>query len=176
LDASPVLGFITVLSEEGSYLGGYLIANVWGRPLEFRLTTTVKLNRIQHILYGATLKSHVFADVIGKALVAKASQSPTVLITDCEALLDLRLEFETPVAWLAEANDVLAGSLQAGGAGVMKTPSGLILCHPRFTKDAQPIRDALGAAQTLTDLSEPFTRVREALAEARKMGVTARGA
>src|SRR5262245_11160690 len=32
------LGFLTVLHEASGYLGGYLVTNQWGRPLEFRLS------------------------------------------------------------------------------------------------------------------------------------------
>ena len=49
------LGFLTVLNEPSGYLGGYLVTNVWGRPLEFRLSTAVQPNRVQQILYGSTL-------------------------------------------------------------------------------------------------------------------------
>src|SRR5262249_11542133 len=31
----PTLGFLTVLQEASGYLGGYLVTNLWGRPLEF---------------------------------------------------------------------------------------------------------------------------------------------
>src|SRR4051812_10940115 len=32
------LGFLVVLNDNG-YLGGYLVTNAWGRPLEFRLSS-----------------------------------------------------------------------------------------------------------------------------------------
>src|SRR5438067_13712587 len=40
--APPHLGFLTVLPEAGGFLGGYLVTNLWGRPLEFRLSTVVQ--------------------------------------------------------------------------------------------------------------------------------------
>ena len=53
------LGFLTVLREANGYLGGYLVVNGWGRPLEFRLTSAVQPNRVQQILYGGTLEPYV---------------------------------------------------------------------------------------------------------------------
>src|SRR5262245_2979446 len=35
------LGFLTILRESSGHLGGYLVTNQWGRPLEFRLSTTL---------------------------------------------------------------------------------------------------------------------------------------
>src|SRR4051812_23734213 len=49
------LGFLSVLQENGGFLGGYLVTNYWGRPVEFRLSTAVQPNRVQQILYGPTL-------------------------------------------------------------------------------------------------------------------------
>ena len=176
MTATPNLGFVTVLAEGSAYLGGYLITNTWGRPLEFRLTTVVQPNRVQHILYGTTLKPYIYADVIGKALVGKSNLPSQLLITDCEPLLDLRLHLETPVAWLAERDDALALSLEQSGAGVQPTAAGLLLCHPRYAADAASIREVLDQVGETADLGEPFSRIREALLEARKMGVVARGA
>src|SRR5437588_8117327 len=39
------LGFLTIVQENGSYQGGYLVTNLWGRPLEFRLSSAVQPNR-----------------------------------------------------------------------------------------------------------------------------------
>jgi hypothetical protein len=174
--ASPTLGFITVLIDGGAYVGGYLITNAWGRPLEFRLSTSVQPNRAQQILYGSTLKPYICADLIGKALLTKSNLPTQILLTDCEPLLDLRLQVETPLAWLARPDDELAGSLERSGAGVRTSDANLLVCHPRFTEDARPIRGILDQVPNGADLNEPFCRIRDALQEARKMGVTARGA
>src|SRR5207302_4786717 len=95
------LGFLTVLHEASGYLGGYLVTNQWGRPLEFRLSTAVQPNRVQQILYGGTLLSYVCADLIGKTLVDKTGAAVQILVTDTPAALDLRLRVETPVYWVA---------------------------------------------------------------------------
>ena len=39
------LGFLTVFAEGTGFLGGYLVTNSWGRPIEFRLSTAVQPNR-----------------------------------------------------------------------------------------------------------------------------------
>ena len=71
------LGFLTVLHDPTGGLGGYLVTNAWGRPLEFRLTTAVQPNRVQQILYGPTLTEYLHADLIGKTLVEKTATQPT---------------------------------------------------------------------------------------------------
>jgi hypothetical protein len=168
------LGFLTVLHEPTGYLGGYLVTNTWGRPLEFRLSTAVQPNRVHHILYGGTLQPYVCADLIGKALVDKTATAVQLLVTDSEPVLDLRLKVAVPVVWLAAADDPLGAALTAGGACVRPAGDGRgpLLCHPRFPGDVPAVQELLGRLDESLDLAEPLGRIREAIAEARKMGVT----
>src|SRR5260221_11494922 len=101
LDTTPNLGFLTVLHENAGYLGGYLVTNGWGRPLEFRLSTAVQPNRVQQILYGATLKPYIYADLIGKTLVEKCGTAAALIITDCAPALEWRQCIATPSACLS---------------------------------------------------------------------------
>jgi hypothetical protein len=170
------LGFLTILHDVNGYAGGYLVTNSWGRPLEFRVSTVVQPNRVQQILYGSTLQSYVCADLIGKALVEKSSLVPKYILTDCEAVVDLRLSVDIPVVWLAAADDPLAEDLVEEGTCVRPAADGHgpILCHPRFPRDVAVVRDWLEQLDGSLDLTEPFDRIREAMSEARKMGVTSR--
>jgi hypothetical protein len=167
------LGFLTVLHEAGGYLGGYLVTNGWGRPLEFRLSSAVQPNKVQQILYGPTLEPYVCADLIGKTLVDKAGAPAQLVVTDREAALDLRLKLEAPVVWLAppEAAETVEAGLTVRPASNGRGP---VVCHPRFPGDAATARALLEPLDGLLDLTEPFVRIREAIAEARKMGVTNR--
>src|SRR5437762_765396 len=112
------LGYLTVLHEPTGYLGGYLLTNNWGRPLEFRLSTAVQPNRVQQILYGSTLQPYICSDLIGKTLVDKTSMAAQLILTDRPSALDLRLRVEVPVLWLAAADDPQAAGLADAGAGV----------------------------------------------------------
>jgi hypothetical protein len=156
--ATPLnLGFLTVLQEATGYVGGYLVTNGWGRPLEFRLSTAVQPNRVQQILYAGTLRAYICADLIGKTLVDKAGVAAQLLVTDTEPVLELRPRVEVPVVWV-------------GGGDV---DSGLGF-HPRFPSDAAAVRELLAGLDGTIDLAEPFARIREAISEARKMGVANR--
>jgi hypothetical protein len=143
--------------------------------LEFRLTSAVQPNRVQQLLYGATLHGYVCADLIGKTLVDKAAMALQLIVTDREAVLDLRLRVEVPVVFVAGAEDARGTALAAEGAGVLPAAAGRgpLVCHPRFLSDVPAARELLGRAEGL-DLAEPFERIRGAIAEARKLGVTGR--
>jgi hypothetical protein len=156
IPATPTLnvGFLTVIHEPAGFLGGYLVTNQWGRPLEFRLSTPVQPNRVQQILYAETLGPYICGDLIGKTLVEKTSAPVYVVVTDTEAALDLRQRLEIPV--------------------ILLVPSQSAKSHPRFPEDGPVVEQVLERVQGSFDLSEPFNRIREAMVEARKMGVSNR--
>src|SRR5256885_15292316 len=88
------LGFLSVLQEANGYVGGYLVTNRWGRPLEFRLTSAVQPNRVQQVLYGDTLPAYVCGELIGRTLIEKTATPAALIITDNPLALDLRLRLE----------------------------------------------------------------------------------
>jgi hypothetical protein len=169
------LGFLTVYQDAGAFVGGYLVTNQWGRPLEFRLTSALQPNRVQQILYGSTLTSYVSAELIGRTLVDKTGAAVQLIVTDREVVLDLRLKLDLPVLWLAPVDDARASAMAAAGAAVSSATAGRgpVLCHPHFLAEVPVARELLSKADGL-DLAEPFIRIREAVGEARKMGVTGR--
>jgi hypothetical protein len=166
------LGFLAVLQEGSGYLGGYLVTNVWGRPLEFRLSSAVQPNKVQQILYANTLAPYLCGDLIGKTLVEKASVPVQLVVTTCEWALDLRLKLEIPVVWL-----VAVGETVVDPALVVPLANhrGSLVCHSRHPGDVETVRQLLETVGPL-DLAEPFGRIREAISEARKMGVANRAA
>ena len=56
-----------------------------------------------------------------------------------------------------------------------RAASGLLL-PTRFVTDRATVTSLLDRVDTAVELSEPFARIREAISEARKMGVTSRAA
>jgi hypothetical protein len=168
--ASWNLGFLTIVHEPAGYLGGFLVTNQWGRPLEFRLSTAVLPNRVQQILYGKTLQPYLCAELIGKTLIDKTTTQVQVLVTDQETVLPLRQQLSIPVGWIKNEDE----ESTADGPECERHASAL-LAHAQFPQD-QPVltelEERLGEA---FDLAEPFARIREAIGEARKMGVTSRG-
>jgi hypothetical protein len=178
IQASPkpngplALGFLAVLQEPTGWLGGYLVTNAWGRPLEFRLTTAVQPNRVQTALYGTTLSEYLHADVIGKTLVEKTGTKPDLIVTDSPPALALRSRIEIPVISLALQSGTLAETVSLAHAR-SATPLYVSL---RFESDREAIARLLDRVDPAVDLAEPFARIREAVGEARKMGVTNRAA
>jgi hypothetical protein len=158
------LGFLTIVQEGLSFVGGYFVTNNWGRPLEFRLSSAVQPNKVQQILYGPTLEPYVCADLIGKALVEKAGVPVRIVITDREAVLELRRKVEAVVAWLTPPGATVSPC--AVLARPVTAEQGALVCHADHPQDAAVLQEIL--KHLTIDLAEPFARVRDALNEARR--------
>lgn len=153
-------GFLTVVDSPAHGLfGGYLLVDAAGRPLEFHCTAPVKVSRAQAILYGPTLHGHLHGRQIGGALLAEGGVAPVVVLTDQEAMLQVRPHTSLPVALVRKGDGPAdpAGFL-VGAAHVGPTAGDPV----RQTA----IRDRLAELGSAVDLCEPFERIRAALDEA----------
>lgn len=176
-NAPPLhLGFLTMLTGDGGTLGGYLVTNLWGRPLEFRLSSPVRPNKVQQILYGPTLGIYINAELIGKTLVEKTATPARIIMTDQRDVLELRRLVDVPVFWVAPSDNNEAAAMAAVGLAVRDAGPGhgAILTHPDFADDVAIGQDLFHRVGAGLDVNEPFLRVREAVVEARKMGVSQR--
>ena len=81
------MGFLTEIRiGERGYVGGLLVTNHLGRPLEFQCTAPVKPNRTQEILYGPTLVTFLLAELIGRTLVEKIGVKPHLVLVDARLI------------------------------------------------------------------------------------------
>lgn len=166
----PQIGFLTILHEPAGLVGGYLLTNHWGRPLEFRHTTAVQPNRVHEILYGPTLLQYLHADLIGKTLIEKSSTRPTLIVTDSRPALAVGSRVLLPVIAVNKTAEPMA-DLAEFRHGRSRVP---LLCQKsELIPELTAILDRLDAS---IDLAEPFTRLHEALFEARKLGGNQRAA
>lgn len=187
MDAAPAkalaaFGFLTVLeSAEHGLFGGYLVLSPQGRPLEFRCSTPVAASRAQEILYGPTLRPYLFAEVIGRALVAGAELDAAVILTDQPDMLPLALLRHEEILLVQEANvgattfSLSASSTDAASDVELAEPSSSasliingceIIASPVSTKLSGEIAALLEPLAANVYLAEPFQRIRAALTEA----------
>src|SRR5579871_5685919 len=93
------LGFLTAIeTPDNGYVGGLLVTNHFGRPLEFQCTVPVRPNATQTMLYGPTLAPFLLGELIGGTLVEKAGVKPQLILTDRAHILELRNHIDQPVA------------------------------------------------------------------------------
>jgi hypothetical protein len=186
--SSQVFGFLTVVDDaDHGLLGGYLALNAAGRPLEFHCTAPVKASRAQEILYGPTLAPYLQGELIGGALVNRVKTAPLLLCTDQGATMSVRRVCQSPVVLVlpAESSTPTAGerrsslhdpteSLQSDasqtlGQRLISFPLGvnLVAVTAAYERDRREVEQVCQSLIADLDLQEPFSRIREALQEAR---------
>ncbi len=185
--SQDALGFLTIIEhEQQGLVGGYLILNPTGRPLEFHCTAPIKANRAQQILFGPTLDSYLYGEQIGQTLIGKGSVAPFAICTDVELALSVRDYVALPLALVLAAERPSAGgaddeasrSISNRVDSAHRQPAHLTsfsIGRNRLAVPAHRDEDRQAIALRLDrlagfDLSEPFERIREAVVEAHKGG------
>lgn len=160
-----LFGFISVVDlGDATWIGGYLLLNPLGRPVEFHCTEPVKANRAQQILYGETLPAFICSEQIGRALVENSQLKPTMILTDQEAALALRDLSGIPMAWLSsESPERIRSDLISLSLGGL--PAFMDSMH---ADDQATLHETLEQVVSKWDLQEPFERIREAVSELQK--------
>jgi hypothetical protein len=185
-DAKPptALGFLTVLEhQQQGLVGGYLILNTAGRPLEFHCTAPVKPSRAQQILFGPTLEPYLYGEQIGQTLLAKGSMKPLAVCTNVEAVLSVRDFVSLPIALVLRADEQVTqdesretfeslvwrvdAPRSAPHLNTFAIGRNTLAVPPDRAADRQAIAGRMEALAEF-DLSEPFERIREAVEEAHK--------
>jgi hypothetical protein len=162
------LGFLTAVEvPERGFVGGLLVTNHCGRPLEFQCTVPVKPNSTQEILYGPTLEPFVLGELIGGTLVEKAGVKPQLILTDREQILELRNHIDRPVGLVAKAGG--EGS-PPDGVPMLSIGRQKVRFHPAHVEDHETVARDSTQIPADADLAEPFERVREALQETLRNG------
>ena len=160
------LGFLSVVElPSAGYVGGLLVTNQLGRPLEFQCTTPVRPNRTQEILYGPTLRPFLLADLIGKTLFERLTVKPTAILVSDADFLALRPHLAAPVAVVCDKE-----SSQTS----MKLGQQWLRFHDEHVDaDRTAMKEAGSIIVADCDLREPIDRIREALEETLKAGAAA---
>ena len=176
-----VIGFLTVVQDSQDHLiGGYLVLNSSGRPLEFHCTAPVRPNRAQTILYGPTLKPYLYGEQIGSTLIEKAGTKASVVLTDLRAAMTVRGHIGLPVALVCGAAEgavmegpVMEGAVAGSDDGLFQQSlRTMVIGEATLAIDAQHPEDLARTEAALTglasplDLLEPFDRIRKAIGEA----------
>jgi hypothetical protein len=179
------LGFLTAVEvADRGYVGGLLVTNRFGRPLEFQCTSPVQPNRMQEILYGPTLLPYVLAELIGTTLLEKVGIKPHLVLTEQEQLLELRSQISIPVALVKNAatisetaHDEMQPVCEAPVAAALpetrrelRLGRQFLRFHDSHAADRETVAAGATSVPAEADLCEPFTRVREALEETTRAG------
>jgi hypothetical protein len=165
-------GYLVVrVGDDGTYVGGLMVTDRHGLPLDFRYTDAIKPTRLQKALYGGVLDRYLRSEVVLRTLLGALSEKPTLLLVEDDRLLDE----EVPGITVLSASPSRADRLGARGEIREESP-GVFLVQaddeqsplrvavaPEANGAAAAATEALVALAETMDLLEPADRVRRAL-------------
>lgn len=168
------IGYVLSLSVADSvFMGGAMVTDASGLPLEFRYTEPVRATKLQRVLYGDVLEKYIHGDVIAANLVGRLEQKPDLFLVSDPALLMVLDAAGRKAAALLPAR---VPPLKEYGAQQDGTEGEFFL---QLTDSGSPLRVRLGgavdaarraeAARVLTDAGrtmdvlEPLARIETAV-------------
>ena len=80
------LAYFVAMKEGGSYLGGLLLTDTAGIPLDFRYTEPITPTKLQSVLYGKALEPHLKEEVIQKTLLKELKGTPDLFVLEASEL------------------------------------------------------------------------------------------
>lgn len=171
------LVFIDSVSfEDGKAIrGAILVTDDLTRPLEFRCTSPIRPTKLQTILYGQSLESHILCELVGLPLFRAITGGARIVIIRKKQLLLLRPRIEAPVVWLGThgESEVPSGGSDGGDSPLITSTSGkfepvIVSGPPEYASETQEARKKLQEIFERNDLMEPFERMRIALEQVHK--------
>ncbi len=171
------LGYLLVSSPlPNVFIGGLMVTDGRGLPLEFRYTEPIQPTKIQQVLYGQVLSAYIKREVILETLLRNLESQFKCLLVEDEHLVDypakgytiLRLAStkSSPIGNVGHKQNIAPGEVL-----LQVTPEGSpIRLHTRKPAKDEPTQDPgsdpiqllLEAGQGM-DITEPLKRVEKAL-------------
>jgi len=173
MDDGKRLAYFVAIKEGASYLGGLLITNSIGIPLDFRYTEPITPTKLQSLLYGRALEPHIKGEVIQKALMKEVKSPPDLMFVQASDLADDFAGAQYPILSIQRTQDP---PLDSHGTFLRHSPRELSVQigesgHPLRVLFPQGVEEGVQESVIKTiaeagyqiDLAEPMERVLGAL-------------
>jgi hypothetical protein len=166
------VGYFLHLKLEEKHMGGIMVTNQIGIPLEFKYTEPVAATKLHRILYGSVLDKYLHETVIRDRLAKELQSAPSYFITTYDekeflgALADKEM---MAIQKYALPPQELSGSFTRirEKEAIVELEGDAIFLRLAFSTDDEKIQNAMVAwlqetARTM-DVLEPLERISTAL-------------
>ena len=163
------VGYFCHLGLEGRHLGGILVTNEIGVPLEFKYTEPIALNRLQRTLYGAALERYLHETVTRDPLARELHSDPKCIIAgfeEKEYLCTFAGREMIALQGIRSASSETGGAFARSREALIMTDEGHGLRAAFSTSDEAVQQDIIAWLQGISrtmDLLEPLERLKAAL-------------
>lgn len=161
-----LIGYFKIYIENEKYIGGIMITDNRGIPLEFKYTEPVEPTKIQKVLYGDVLEKYLREEVIMTNLISKVEKKPILYFVDNDENLYLdNISVEEVILIKSTQLNALK---EVDTFQHLKDDEYVIQLkstkHPvRVKTEEEGILDKIISLKMECDISEPLNRIEEAL-------------
>lgn len=172
-DVNLKFGYIKLEEIERNHLGGIMIIDNKGVPLDFKYSEPLRPNPIQQIIYGKSLHAYIKNEIIIKGLIKSVQDPPLLFITDERTIYEHQIFTQRPLVFLSGTN--LASLGNSGEIKQIKedefllqlynieAPLRLIFLSYKETLIDKCINSIIETSRNI-DILEPVQRLSKALA------------
>ncbi|MGC9772695.1 hypothetical protein SAMN04488510_11511 [Fervidobacterium changbaicum] len=154
-----MIGYLSVMNIDGKHLGGVLVVNDVGIPVEFKYSEPVTPTKLQEIIYGNSLEYYLHTEIIAKGLVQRLENKPELILVQDPALL-----FDKNMAMVTMLPQSLPEKKEGNEAIVNFNNKSIRITFPENSKVDDTIVQKILEYASKIDILEPFDRIERALA------------
>lgn len=82
----PIPGYLVTLQEKNAFLGGTMITDHHGIPIDFKYTDPIVPTKVQRIIYGSVLETYIRNHVVISALSKEIGVPPSFFVVKADQL------------------------------------------------------------------------------------------
>ncbi|MEJ5256665.1 MAG: hypothetical protein WHS64_00265 [Fervidobacterium sp.] len=153
-----MIGYLSVKSIDGKYLGGILIVNDYGIPVEFKYSEPIVPTRLQQIIYGNSLEYYLNTEIISKGLIQKLENRPELLLVEDPMLL-----FDKNIVMVTLLPQMVNEKTEGNEAVVNVNNKSIRITFPENIKVENTLVQKVVELSQKFDIFEPFDRIEKAL-------------
>lgn len=152
------------LSDNDAIQGAVLVTDKDTRPLEFRITETIRPTKFQRTLYGEILYDYILVELVAVPLLAALKEKPSVVLIRDEIFLSISSKQEVPVFQLLKdserifAKQIFTEQITSSPGSKFNTLR--IMTTKKFEQQLTSTKLNLEQVYASRDLLEPFNRLR----------------
>jgi len=163
-------GYFSVSKIENKYIGGILIIDEYGIPIDFKYTEPITPNPLQEAIYGKNIEQHIKQKLIAKELFKEVNTTLPICFTEID---NINLVGQFVKLAIGLTPTMLSANLNLGEYKQIKPNEYLIISKEHTSpirlvfQDLPPSKILNGLELTKTiaqniNLTEPFTRLTNA--------------
>jgi hypothetical protein len=160
-DAVSEYGYLGIEKKsDETYIGGIIISDIYGIPVEFKYTEPVRPTNLQKILYGKSIEKYLTVDILAKKLLMSIQEKPRFILVKDMSLLQTQSKF--PVIFIEsikkETNEASENDDRYRTDMIGKEYK-IVYVNTLTSEEYQ----WLTSISKEIDIIEPFSRLKEAL-------------